>query len=90
MYSSCYRVVYLSCSAGRTDGTVNIMSCETLAQESADLPSISFKLNSLNKEQLINKVQKALQVCSVANTIINKQNDIIMKYMEKMLETGNS
>lgn len=34
------------------------------------------------------KLQKALQVSSMANTVIRKHNDINMKHMAKMLKTG--
>ena len=46
--------------------------------------------NALTKEKLIEKVIKALQVCSIANTVINEQNDIIMKYTKNMLEKSTS
>ena len=81
---------YLSCPAGQTIGTVSIMSCQTFAQELADLPSINSNFNALTKNELIEKVRKALQVCSIANLVINKQNDVIIKYMEEKLETGTS
>ena len=90
MYCSCSRIVYMPCPARQTVGTVNIMSCEIFARELADLPSISFNFESLTKEQVIEKVQKALQVCSFVKIVINKQNDIIMKYVEKKLKTVTS
>ena len=61
---------FLPVESGRTDSTVSIMSCETFAKELADFPSISFNSNGINKEKLIEKVQKALQVCSIANTAL--------------------
>ena len=67
---------FLPVESGRSDSTVNIMSCETFAKESADLPSVSFNFNALNKGKLIEKVQKALQVCLIADTVINMQNYI--------------
>ena len=81
--------LFLPGKSGRTDSTVSIMSCETFAKELADLPSVSFKFKALNKERLIEDVQKALQVCSFANTVINMQNDIIMKHI-KLMETSTS
>ena len=47
-------------TASYFDSTVSIMSCETFAMELADLPSISFDFNALNKEKLTEKVQNAL------------------------------
>ena len=70
--------------------TVSIMTCQTFAQELADLPSFNSIFKALTKEELIVKVRKALQVCSIANIVINKQNDVIIKYMEEKLETGTS
>ena len=72
---------------GLTARTVSIMSCETFAPDLPNLPSISFSFRALNKEQLIEKVQQGLQLFSIANALINELNDIIMKYMEKILET---
>ena len=61
------------------------MTCETFAQVLADFPSINSNFKSLNKEELIVNVRKALQVCSIANIIINKRNDVTIKYMEEKL-----
>ena len=66
------------------------MRCEAFAQELADLPPISFNFEALTNEQVIKKVRKVLQVCWFANIVINKQNDVIMKYMDEMLVTGTS
>ena len=90
MFCSRSRVVYPSCLAGQTIGTVSIISCQTFAQELADSPSINSSFNALTKKELIEKVRKALQVCSIANLVINKQNDVTIKYMEEKLETDTS
>ena len=81
---------YLSCPAGQTMGSLSIISFQTFAQELVDLLSINSNFKALTKEELIAKVRKALQVCSIANIDINKQNDVIIKYMEEKLETGTS
>lgn len=52
--------------------------------------STTFNFKTLTKDKLIEKVRKTLQKCSIANILINKQIDVIMKYMEKMLETSTS
>ena len=54
------------------------------------MPSITFNLKVLTKEELIEKVRKALQVCSFAIIVINKQNDVITKYKKKRLDNGTS
>ena len=61
------------------------MSCETFAWEFADFAPIIFNIKALTKDQVIEKLQKALRVCALANIVINRQNDIIMKYTEKIL-----
>ena len=66
------------------------MSCQTFAQELANLPPNNFNFKALTKEQVIEKIQKALQASSPANIVINKQNYIIMKYVEEKLETFTS
>ena len=86
MYCSRYRIVCQSCPAGQTVDTVSIMSRETFARELADLHPFSLNFKALTKEHVIKKVRKDLQVCSLANIVINEQNDI-MKYVEKKLET---
>ena len=63
------------------------MSYETFARELADLHPISFNFEALTKEIVIEKVQNALQVCSLANVVIIKLNDMFIKYVEKKLET---
>ena len=80
--------VFLPVESDQTDSTVRIMSCKTIVRDLADLLSISFNFKAPNKEQVIEKDRKALEVCSFANTVINKQNGIIMKHMEKILKTS--
>ena len=55
------------------------MNCQTSAQELADPPSITFNFKALSKDEFIEKVTKALQVCSIAKIVTNKQNDVIIK-----------
>ena len=66
------------------------MSCQTFAQGLADLPSITSNFRVLIKNELIEKVRKALKVCSSANIVINRQNNVIIKYMMERLKTGIS
>ena len=51
-------------TARRTTGTVSIISSESFSQKFADLPSINFHLKIINEDQLIGKLEKALQASS--------------------------
>ena len=62
------------------------MSCITVLNKLLQIKHLSNNF----KEQLIEKLKKALHVSSIANTVINKQNDINMKHVEEVLETGTS
>ena len=64
----------LSCQNGRTVSTAYIMSCETYDQKVVDLALISVNFKPLNKEHLIEKLQKALQVSSIAIIVTKQQN----------------
>ena len=66
------------------------MSCEAFAPDFADFPSLNYNFKILNKNQLIEKLQKQLQVFPIANTVIKMQSDSIMKHMAKILETDIS
>ena len=62
------------------------MSCATFSQELADLLSITSNFKALTKDELREKVRKALQMCLIEIIVISKQNDVIIKYMVKRLE----